>query len=99
MKFWQQGDCLLKPATIPADATEHPGNELVRGSAGGNTHRAIGPALSLLKSGDTLYVRAVEPFEVRHEEHKAFMVPAGEYVVEGVREYDHIAEEARRVVD
>lgn len=36
---------------------------------------------------------------LRHEEHNAQTIPPGEYVVRGVREYDHFAEEARRVID
>lgn len=36
---------------------------------------------------------------LRHEEHNAHTIPPGDYVVRGVREYDHFAEEARRVID
>jgi hypothetical protein len=36
---------------------------------------------------------------LRHEEHATQTLPPGDYVVRGVREYDHFAEEARRVID
>lgn len=36
---------------------------------------------------------------LRHEEHRAHILPPGEYIVRGVREYDHFSEEARRVID
>lgn len=37
--------------------------------------------------------------QLRHEEHGVITLPPGEYLVRGVREYDHFAEEARRVID
>lgn len=36
---------------------------------------------------------------VVHEEHYPVEVPPGDYQVGRVREYDHFAEEARRVID
>lgn len=36
---------------------------------------------------------------LKHEEHNTHTIPPGEYIVRGVREYDHFAEEARRVID
>lgn len=36
---------------------------------------------------------------LRHEEHAAHVIPPGDYVVRGIREYDHFTEEARRVID
>lgn len=34
-----------------------------------------------------------------HEEHKPFVIPSGEYVIRGVREFDHFLEESRNVID
>lgn len=34
-----------------------------------------------------------------HQEHGTIPLPAGEYAADRVREYDHYAEEARRVAD
>lgn len=34
-----------------------------------------------------------------HEEHKPIKIPAGDWVSDRVVEYDHLAEEARKVVD
>lgn len=36
---------------------------------------------------------------VSHEEHGVVTLPPGEYIVRGIREYDHFAEESRRVID
>lgn len=36
---------------------------------------------------------------VTHEEHKTFKLAPGEYIVHGVREYDHFLEESRRAID
>lgn len=47
------------------------------------------------------FVRVTNPngARLRHEEHGTHVLPPGEYLVRGVREYDHFAEEARRVID
>ena len=52
------------------------------------------------KVAGALYLR-VGPggAEITHEEHGPVRVPQGEYRVTRVQEYDHFAEEARRVVD
>lgn len=47
------------------------------------------------------FVRVTNPKGARlsHEEHAAHVLMPGEYVVRGIREYDHFAEESRRVID
>lgn len=47
------------------------------------------------------FVRVTNPkgAKLSHEEHNAHVLLPGEYVVRGVREYDHFAEEARNVID
>ena len=40
-----------------------------------------------------------EPVTIVHEEHGKIEIPTGEYTSGIVREYDHFAEEARRVID
>jgi hypothetical protein len=37
--------------------------------------------------------------EIRHEEHRPITVPAGTYLVDIVREFDHFAKQVRLVVD
>lgn len=44
-------------------------------------------------------VTAKKGATLRHEEHHAHVLPPGDYVVRGVREYDHFTEEARQVID
>ena len=47
----------------------------------------------------TRYVRVETETPLRHEEHKEILLPPGEYRVGFVQEYDHLAEEARAVID
>jgi hypothetical protein len=37
--------------------------------------------------------------KLKHEEHNLHVISLGEYIVRGIREYDHFTEEARRVQD
>lgn len=37
--------------------------------------------------------------QLRHEEHHTHTIPPGDYIVRGIREYDHFTKEARRVID
>lgn len=96
--YAQQGDCLLFPAELPKGAKALKGAVLVEGAAGGNQHIAKGRSVKLYKANDLIYVKAGK-FQMVHPEHKSIDVPAGTYVVKGVQEYDHFAEEARRVID
>lgn len=103
----QQGDVLLQQIErLPAGAVREPQHGrlvLARGEKTGHSHtvqsdRAV--LWSLTKDGVAeLYLEVQEPVVVVHDEHKPLPVPAGIYRVGRVKEYDHIAEMERRVVD
>lgn len=104
MEYLQQGDVLLKPMPLPSvkglAALED--GVLAHGEATGHAHRLHGDGFFLYEDKKTKrkHLRVVKDnVMLRHEEHKAFAVPPGDYVVEGVREYDHFEEESRLVVD
>ena len=70
---------------------------LIRGSATGHAHRAVAGAL--VEENGVSVLTAPEGTRVVHEEHKPVTIPAARCAVYHAREYDHFAEEARRVQD
>jgi hypothetical protein len=98
MILFQQGDVLLRTRKIPEAAKELATMNLKESQVTGHAHRVHGAA-RLFESDGKTYLRAVEPFELRHEEHKTLTIPEGEYLVDDVLEFDHLAEEARAVAD
>jgi hypothetical protein len=46
-----------------------------------------------------LYMNAPNGTTIVHEEHDPITIPPGDYVIGTVLEYDHFAEEARKVID
>lgn len=109
--FYQQGDVILEAAqsipsgAVPVKRTAR-GIVLAEGEHTGHAHVAVldDPALAvvdieLVERGGVTYLRTKGSATVRHEEHKPITVPAGDYVVRRVQEYDHFAEEARDVQD
>lgn len=100
MRWFQQGDVLIQPVgNIPSEGKEQDHNILARGEATGHSHRVHGPRVALFVHAHILYIDAPEGAEVRHEEHRAMIIPAGKYKVGIVREYDHFLEETRKLVD
>ncbi|MFH0825643.1 MAG: hypothetical protein V2B18_23045 [Pseudomonadota bacterium] len=100
MKYYQQGDILIKPVkAIPKNAGKLSDNVLARGEATGHAHVAWGVDALLYRSGERLYLNAPNGAEIKHEEHGPITVPRGTYLIEKVREYDHFVERPRTVVD
>ena len=97
----QQGDVLLRGvARIPKEATIKAGRAIVAyGEVTGHCHEVIGDGVEVFEREGTLYVSAPNGGTIQHEEHKPITLPPGNYEIGIVREYDHFAEEARRVVD
>ena len=106
IEYFEQGDVLLIPCTIPADAQPRDGVTLAEGEATGHRHRAIGQHVSLFERKGVRYLRTLSDAQIEHEEHRTIYVPGRGtaadrkgYEVRIVREWDHFAEEARNVVD
>lgn len=98
MKYWQQGDCKIQEAKHPEGLEKVSSPILVESAVTNHTH-AIHGAAQVFTDGKTKYIDAAEPFELRHPEHHPLTIPAGQYRVDTIREFDHFLEEARAVAD
>ena len=99
--WFQQGDVTIQPASIPAGARKDAGRVLAHGEVTGHAHRLTEASDGLLVEIDgQLYLSVgAGGATITHEEHKPVELPAGGYRIGRVREYDHLAEEAREVRD
>ena len=88
----------MKPSGFPVDLKDAGTNVLVASAVTSHTH-AVHGAVKVLTDGTTKYIDAAEPFELRHPEHRTLTIPAGQYRVDAIREFDHFSEEARAVAD
>ena len=96
----QQGDVLLRRVLIPKSAKQKDGRAIVAyGEVTGHCHEVIGDGIEVFEENGTLYVSAPKGGTIQHEEHKPITLPPGDYQIGIVREFDHFAEEARRVRD
>ena len=94
----QQGDVLIKRVdSIPASAKKVSHNKLAEGEVTGHAHRAQGG--QIYEENGVLYLHTDEETQVVHEEHDVVTIPKGDWQIGIVKEYDHFAEEARRVAD
>jgi hypothetical protein len=88
--YYQQGDVLVMPSSIPIGA---------EGEVTGHRHKVVSGRAALYLLGAAMYLRVLEDAKLFHDEHREIILPMGDYAVNFVREYDHFAEEAKRVVD
>ena len=92
-----------KPARsplIPDRAVKLDHARLAEGEVTGHFHEATGADVSLYQLGhDLVYLDAPSGSLVTHQEHAPIQLPPGTYSRRIVQEYDHLAEEARSVVD
>ena len=97
--LYQQGDVLFKSVeqSRGKPCKKHP-VVVAEGEATGHSHKILDDVRALV-DGETMFIESDKPFTVVHEEHGAITIPAGIYEVDRVKEYDHFAEEARRVMD
>ena len=100
----QHGDVLLRGIDkLPRGATlvERKGGRLIlaEGEATGHHHAVAEKAATLWEIKGELYLEALEPVTITHEEHKTLPIPAGIYQIGRVREYDYFSEMERQVRD
>ena len=102
---FQQGDVLgYRIKTLPSGAkkvtTKNGRIILAEGEATGHHHSiAATPEIELFEENGTLYLRAEEDCTVIHQEHNPVGIKEGIFEIGTVLEYDHFAEEARKVFD
>ena len=100
--FYQQGDVLIKKISeLPQGKTverRQRGFVLADGEVTGHAH-VIEDNIKMVEVNGVLFIGCESDVTVKHEEHGAITIPAGNYQIGIVQEYDHFAEEARNVVD
>ena len=105
-KYYQQGDVILRPCKIPADAKEV-NRRIVMEGEGHHVHTLDDTTdVEVYERDGVLYLRVLTDTPLRHlttggshGEHNTESIAPGEYVVEQVHEWDPWANEARPVVD
>jgi hypothetical protein len=103
--FIQQGDVLIKEVKSSIDFSKakkverkQRGWVLAEGETTGHAH-VIDDDIELMEIDGTLYMKNAHDVVIEHEEHNAHTIPAGVWEIGIVQEYDHFAEEARKVRD
>lgn len=104
MKYIQQGDVIFKSIdTLPESAKLDKKFKGVvqEGEHTGHAHRLHGNDFAMFIDPESLerFLELSMPTPIRHEEHKEIILPPGRYKIGIVREYDHLKEEARAVLD
>lgn len=99
---YRQGDVLITPAAIPANAKQQRSTAIVlaEGEATGHAHRVAKPkgkCSSHIGTDGTLYLRVKSPVEVVHEEHGTVTLEPGDYVIR--RQVEVWLDEVRQVMD
>lgn len=95
MKYFQQGDVILKECEKPSNIEKLKTDLLWKGQ---NHHHRLRGKFMIGKVKDDLFVHS-KGSELFHEEHKTLEIPEGFYKLDIVKEYDHFLEESRRVID
>ena len=102
--LYQQGDVLIETVdSIPSDMKEaskvNGRHILAEGEATGHAHAVVDEGVKLFGEFGNLFMTTEKEVTVTHEEHHAITIPAGDYKIRQVKEYDHFLEEARNVRD
>lgn len=86
-RLYRHGDVLIQQVErLPGGLEKLSHRILAHGEVTGHCHQARGEA-ELYRSGGELYLRAVGPVEIVHEEHRTIELPSGLYRVWRQREY------------
>lgn len=92
--------------SIPEDATPLKTNLVLKGNT--NSHALYGGEFTLLQKDNRLFLDVRKTTTLDHvkdlvsnqrAEHHAQEIPPGHYFVDALKEFDHIKEESRRVID
>lgn len=103
---FQQGDVVIRKIdNVPSDSKKSipsaTGFVLAEGEHTGHRHQiAFADEVEMFERNGTLYLSVGEGgATITHEEHAPVELPAGNYEVGNVREYDPFEEEMRKVQD
>jgi len=101
----QQGDVLITkinklPKNLVNVKSKRKGYVIAEGEATGHAHVISDiDNCELYEKDGVLFLKTIKPVELKHEEHKPFNIPIGDFEIGIVKEYDHFEEEARNVMD
>jgi hypothetical protein len=93
--YIQHGDCLLKQCEKPTDIKILKTDIIYQGL--NHSHKIRGK-FRIAKRGDDVFLHS-KGAEIYHAEHLPLKVPEGFWKLEVVKEYDHLLEESRKVID
>jgi hypothetical protein len=99
--MYQQGDVTFQKVEKVSGMVQKPKARIIvaQGSSTGHAHAINDKSVAVIMDDETMYLSSDKDTTVSHEEHNPVVLPAGNYVVGHIREYDHIAEMERRVKD
>ena len=101
----QQGDVILEridaiPSQAKTKEAPNRGYILAFGEHTGNAHCIEKTQKAKFYEVDgVLFVKALDPVELSHEEHNTITIPKGDWKVGIVREFDHFQQMERQVKD
>lgn len=95
----QQGDVIIKKVLkVKGKKLDH--LTLAVGEATGHHHTITEGEAELYEENGVLYLHVEsESAILTHQEHKSITIEKGDYEIGIIREYDHFAEESKRVSD
>jgi hypothetical protein len=97
MFYYQTGDVLyIKESKIPKGAKALKTNLFHKGE---NHEHLVRGEFTIYEHGDDLYLKCKSDCELYHDEHHTILAKPGIYKKRIVKEYDHLLEEARNVID
>ena len=102
-KHQQQGDVFATKLTRRVDTSKMEKLNhciLAEGEVTGHCHQVTVGEAVLFRNADQLICEVLsDTAVVTHEEHGPMVLPKGQHKIGIVKEYDHFAEEAKRVAD
>jgi len=103
-KIGQQGDVIISAANPFPEGTKVSIKRnmyvIAKGETTGHLHGImVEDGIDMITVGDTIYMKNDHPVIIEHDEHNPIEIPKGVWQFDIVREYDHFAEEARKVRD
>lgn len=100
MKYWQQGDVLIKQVDYNIKGNKLNHMTLAEGEASGHHHSIVSGLGQLIMMDNIMHLQVFSDTALlKHQEHGEIDIPKGDYKIEIVKEWDHWESEAREVRD
>ena len=100
MKYYQQGDVLIKKIDYEIKGKKLNHLTLAEGEKTGHNHQIISGLGQLIMMDNMMHLQIFSDTALlKHQEHGEIEIQKGDYKIEIVKEYDHFEEETREVLD